>query len=259
MSTLDTNPLLSIILPVFNIGHYLPPSLDSLLSQNYQNIEIIAVDDFSRDDSWKILKIYKKFDKRIKIYRNVKHYGKGVTLNRALSHAKGQCIAFMDGKDIVYKNKFAQQVKFLQQNPKAVAVGSQCTYIDSNNKRLGTSTFPQSFDAIYHKPLHTVSINFETIMINKMLLPKDLLSFNTSEKHMLYSDVLIKLLQYGQLLNLPTPLQYRRKETPTTTTSLKELVSLVRLWIKSVDTYDYRPSIRSFFSSALRLPRLSTQ
>lgn len=257
-TVVDHKPLVSVLLPVFTVADFLPACLESLLSQNYENIEIIAIDDFSRDDSWKILKLYRKIDKRIKIYRNVKHYGKGVTLNRALRRAKGQFVAFMDAKDIVYKERFTKQVKFLSDNEKIVAVGTQCTIMNAQNKKLGKTDFPQEYDALYHKPLHTVSINFESVMINKLLLPKDLLKFNTNEKELLYSDVLIKLIQYGQITNLPFTLQYKRISSKATTT-LKDIPNLVKLWLKTVDIDDYKPSVRSFFSSAFKFPTLSTQ
>src|SRR5579883_1973115 len=121
-------PLVSILLPVFNIGHYLPDSLDSLLASSHENIEIIAIDDFSKDDSWKILRLYKQIDKRIRIYRNVKHYGKAITLNRLLKKAKSNFIMFMDGKDMVYKHKIKKQLTFLLENPKVAAAGTQCTF-----------------------------------------------------------------------------------------------------------------------------------
>ncbi|HEX7041854.1 MAG TPA: glycosyltransferase family A protein [Patescibacteria group bacterium] len=259
MKVQNQKPLVSVLLPVFNIGHFLPTCLDSLLSQNYEDIEIIAVDDLSRDDSLKILRLYKKTDKRLKVYANVKHYGKGITLNRAVKKAKGKFIALMDGKDIVYKERFTKQVKFLIENEKVVAVGTQCNLIDPNSKKLGRTSFPQEYDALYHKPLHTVSINFESVMINRHLLPKDLIKFNINEKTMLYSDLLIKLIQYGKITNLPLTLQYRRTDINTTQTSIKDIPDLLKLWIKSIDSYDYKPSFRSFFSSVLRPPTLSTQ
>lgn len=260
MNTLvDHKPLISVLLPVYNVGHYLSECLDSLLSQNYEHIEIIAIDDFSRDDSWKILKMYKKYDKRIRIYRNVKHYDKATTLNRALKRAKGQFVAMMDAKDVVYKERFTKQIKFLLDNEKVVAVGTQCTLVNANNKKIGKTSFPEEYDALYHKPLHTVSINFESVMIHKVLLPKDLLKFNTDPKVLMYSDLLIKLIQYGQITNLPFVLQYRRIAPTTFQTTLKDIPNLVKLWIRSIDTYDYKPSFRSFFSSAFKSPTFSTQ
>lgn len=255
----NNSPLVSLLLPVFNTGAFLPQCLDSLLSQNYDNVEIIAIDDFSKDDSWKILKIYKKFDKRIKIYRNVKHYGKAVTLNRCLKKAKGEFLTVMDAKDIVYKDRIKKQVSFLENNPKVVGIGTQCNFIDWKDKKTGKSEFPSEFDEIYHKPLHGVSLHFETVMINRTLLPKDLLKFNVHADPFMYSDIIIKLLQFGKLQNLPHVLQYHRTDNPNKTTPLTQIPDLVKLWIKSIDTYDYKPSVRSFFLSAFKIPGLSTQ
>lgn len=255
----DNNPLVSVLLPVFNVGHHLSECLDSILSQSYENLEIIAIDDYSRDDSWKILKIYKRVDNRIKIYRNVKHYGKPVTLNRCLSRAKGKFITLMDAKDMLYKDRIKKQLKFLLENPKVSAVGVQCTFINEQNKRIGKSNFPSEYNTIYDQPLHRVSIHFETVMINKYLIPKDLLKFDVDAHPFMYSEIIIQLLQYGQLVNLPEYLQYHRPTNSHKATSLKQIPSLIKLWVKSIETYDYKPSIRSFFLSAFKQPTLSTQ
>lgn len=258
MKSAPTKPVLSILLAVHNVGHYLPECLDSVLDSSFSDFEIIAIDDFSRDDTHKILKIYKKLDNRIRVYRNVKHYGKAITLNRALRKAKGNFIALMDGKDVMYKNRLKKQLTFLQKNEKVVACGSQCTFINAAGKTTARSNFPQQTDAIYHRPLHGIALDFETVMINKTLLPKDVLYFNTSESTVLYSDIIMKLLQFGDIINLPTFLQYRRTENPHRKTTLRKIPSLIKLWIQSMDSYDYRPNLRSFLNT-FRSPDLSTQ
>lgn len=250
-------PLVSILLPVWNVGHYLPDCLDSLLESSYTNIELIAIDNFSKDDSWKILRLYKTLDKRIKIYRNVKNYDKAITCNRLVRKAKGQYIVFMDAKDMVYKHKFAKQVAFLEKNPKAAAVGTQCTFINSLGKKTGKSNFPTATNEIYERPLHAVSTDFETMMINRQTLPKDALYFNPNS-NLLYSDIIVKLLQFGDVYNLPSFLQYRRHENPDRHMTFRKIPSLIKLWITSIDSYDYKFSFRSLFSS-FKQPEVSTQ
>lgn len=238
-------PLISIILPVYNAGYYLPSCIDSILQQSYGHIEIIAGDDLSKDDSWKILKLYRSLDKRLKIYQNVKHYGKYITLNRILRKAKGQYVVFMDAKDMWYKDKLKKQLTFLMQNEKIVAVGTQCTFLTQDNKRLGTSNYPHENDVIYHQPIHGISVNFETLMVNKFLLPKDLLYFTNNDK-ILYSSLLVKLLTFGQIHNLPFSLQYQREHKELLTSPLKQLSSLVQLGIHSLVEQEYRPSLRKY-------------
>ena len=86
----DKKPLVSIILPVFNSEKFLHFCLKSLIRQSYKNIEIIAIDDNSKDNSFKILKSFRKQDKRLHVSKNIKKYGFPVCLNRALKKAKGQ-------------------------------------------------------------------------------------------------------------------------------------------------------------------------
>src|SRR5260221_11232922 len=95
----DAKPLISILLPVFNNGYFLTDCLESILHQTYKNIEIIAIDDFSKHDSFKILQIYKRLDKRLRIYRKVNHYDKAITLNRSLKRAKSHYMSFTAEND----------------------------------------------------------------------------------------------------------------------------------------------------------------
>lgn len=251
--SIEPNPLISIVLPVRDCEQFLSSSLNSLLEQNYQNIEIIAINDFSRDNSGRILNAYRAKDKRIKVFHNVKYYGLGVTLNRAIRRAKGKFIVFMDARDSVTKNKLQKQLDFLLKNPKVVAVGTQCHFINEQNKRIGKSDFPALHEDISQKPIHGISVLFEGIMINKYRIPKDLLYFPTHKHFFLYSDMTMKLMQYGEIANLPELLHYHRKHDNSLTSTTKHLTSLAKLWIKSKLNYEETPSLRSFFSGFLQV------
>ena len=67
---LNKNPLVSIIMPVYNSSKYLEEAIDSVINQTYQNWELIAVDDGSKDHSFEILRNYSKQEKRIKVFQN---------------------------------------------------------------------------------------------------------------------------------------------------------------------------------------------
>ncbi|MBI5044818.1 MAG: glycosyltransferase family 2 protein [Candidatus Levybacteria bacterium] len=108
--TQPIDQLVSIILPIRNNQTQLAECLDSLLSQTYEPLEIIAIDDNSKDTSYSILRKYRRKDKRLIISRNVKQYGMTVTLNRALKKAKGSYISFMNPCDIVTPDKLKRQV-----------------------------------------------------------------------------------------------------------------------------------------------------
>ena len=99
---MKTNPLVSIIIPVYNTAKYLPNCLDSIINQSYCNLEIIIIDDGSTDDSYKIAKKYASKDPRIKLVHQ-KNSGQSSARNKGLSLSKGNFIAFVDSDDKVNK------------------------------------------------------------------------------------------------------------------------------------------------------------
>ncbi len=109
----DKLPLVSVIIPCYNSGQYIKDTLMSVLNQSYSNIEIIAVDDESSDDTFKILEDSAQLDKRIKPYC-IAHSGRpSVPRNFGISKASGSLIAFLDSDDIWIRNKVKPQVDYL--------------------------------------------------------------------------------------------------------------------------------------------------
>lgn len=246
-------PFVSVLLPVHNSEKFLTDCLKSLLAQSYHQIEIIAIDDKSSDNSLKILRSFSKKYKKLRVYKNIKRYGVVMTLNRLLKRAKGDYIAFMDASDISNRQRIKKQIEFIMGNPGVVAVGSQCRFISEKGKLIGKSDFPNENQFIYQSPLHGISMQFETVLINTTIIPKDLLKFQTSSNHFIYSDVLMKLLPYGKFANLPQYLHYHRNDPKEYFFDLRiHLISLIKLWIKSIANYDYQLSIKSFFTPLIK-------
>lgn len=92
----------SVIIPVYNVEEYLPKCLDSVLNQTLEDIEIIVVNDGSPDNSEKIIKEYKKKDKRI-VYYKKENGGLGSARNYGLSKANGEYIYYLDSDDYIDK------------------------------------------------------------------------------------------------------------------------------------------------------------
>lgn len=93
-------PLISIIVPVYNVERYLSKCLDSLIQQTYTNIEIICVNDGSKDGSEKIINKYLRRDDRVKLI-NKKNQGVSKARNTGINYAKGKYIMFVDADDWV--------------------------------------------------------------------------------------------------------------------------------------------------------------
>ena len=106
----------SIIIPVYNNGKYLRTCLDSLVNQTLKDIEIIAVDDNSSDNSLLILMEYAKKYHNIRVYHNRKNLGQGATRNIGLEYAKGEYIGFVDSDDYVRYNMYEDMYKAVLNN-----------------------------------------------------------------------------------------------------------------------------------------------
>lgn len=126
--------MVSIILPVFNAERFLSQCLDSILRQTYQDWDLIAVDDGSKDGSMEILKSYEKRDNRIHIISK-ENEGVSIARNIALKHAHGDYIYFVDSDDIVMPEGLMILVKAME-GSKATFVKSDFLPIDEQGKQV---------------------------------------------------------------------------------------------------------------------------
>ncbi|MFC4721968.1 glycosyltransferase family 2 protein [Geojedonia litorea] len=97
-------PLISILTPFKNTAIYLPECLDSIINQNYQNWELIIVDDHSSDQSYSVVEAYAKKDYRIRLFKNSGH-GIIEALRLAFKKSKGDYITRMDSDDVMHTEK----------------------------------------------------------------------------------------------------------------------------------------------------------
>lgn len=114
-------PAISVLLPVYNGAPYLTESIDSILSQTWQDFELIIINDGSRDESAEIIRSYR--DPRIRYFEQ-ENIGLAATLNRGIGLAKGQYIARQDQDDISLPQRFSRQIACMEANPKCGLVGT---------------------------------------------------------------------------------------------------------------------------------------
>lgn len=126
--------MVSIILPVFNAERFLSQCLDSILRQTYQEWELIAVDDGSKDGSIEILKSYEKRDNRIHIISK-ENEGVSIARNVALEQTHGDYIYFVDSDDIVMHEALMILVKAMDSS-NATFVKSDFLPIDEQGKQV---------------------------------------------------------------------------------------------------------------------------
>lgn len=125
---------ISAIMAVYNGEKYLAKSVESILNQTFTDFEFLIINDASNDNSLSIIQKYAKRDSRIKIINNTKNTGLTKSLNRGIRLAKGKYIARQDCDDISTGGRFAEQIKFLQNNHNIALCGTNWDYVDSGDK-----------------------------------------------------------------------------------------------------------------------------
>jgi len=123
-----TFPLVTIITVTYNSAQYVRDAIESVLSQNYSNIEYIIGDDCSTDATWDIIGTYR--DERIKAYRNPSNMKEYPNRNKALGMASGKYVLFIDGDDMVHAHGLTYMVTMLEAFPAAAMaiVGYDCNH-----------------------------------------------------------------------------------------------------------------------------------
>ena len=112
---MPSNPLVSIALCTYNGAGFLAKQLDSLLSQSYETIEVIAVDDCSTDSTWDILQAYARKDNRLQTHKNDYNIGHTRNFEKAIALCKGDYIALSDQDDIWVGDKIKILMEDLHQ------------------------------------------------------------------------------------------------------------------------------------------------
>lgn len=138
-------PLVSVCVPVYNAGDFLQETLESVLNQTYSNIEVIIVDDCSKDGSRQIIEKYQKKDRRVRTILMDQNSNVCVAGNQAFANANGKYVAVIGHDDIWREDKIEKQITFLEEHPD---VGICFTWIEV----LGENgvTISKEYEQLYH-------------------------------------------------------------------------------------------------------------
>lgn len=239
-------PLVSVIMPVFNGSCYMSKAIDSILTQTYQNFELLIVDDASTDDTWQILNDYKNdykkvYPEKIKIFRLEKNSGAFNAANYAYEQAKGGYIAPMDSDDISSPLRFEKQVAYLNQHPETVLVGSFAKIIDASDQVTGFKRYAVSNEDIYRQFAQINPIVHPACMIRKALIGNRKKLYLT--EYGVNSDyyTLFSLLNLGKFANIPEYLlSYRVHGKNSSLQNLKKnFYTISHIRLAAVKNFNY--------------------
>ncbi|MBU2504126.1 MAG: glycosyltransferase [Nanoarchaeota archaeon] len=155
-------PKISVVIAAYNTEKYIQECLDSILNQSIRNIEIIVIDDCSKDATPDIVEQKSKEDSRIRLIKLKQNLGRAGALNQGIKKAKGKYIAFLDADDLMEENRLKKQSLFLENNP-------EISLVYSNFIQFGDGRDDKFIEAVKFKrdPYEIMKESFEET------LPKD--------------------------------------------------------------------------------------
>ncbi len=198
---MKSNPLVTVLMPVYNGGEYLRLSIESILRQTYRDFEFLIINDCSTDNSLKIIEAFN--DKRIIIYNNENNLGQTKSLNVGLKLAKGKYIARMDADDMAFSMWLDKLVKYILEHPEYVAVSSYAAVIDGLGNPQKILKTPNNFQEVIVNLFFGKAMNHVGALLNKEIILKiggyneD---FSVAQDYELWSS----LIRMGyQIINIP--------------------------------------------------------
>ena len=224
---MESQPLVSVIMPCYNMASYISDSIKSVVAQTYPNWELLIVDDASTDETVNIIASYAQSEPRIRFAVKKQNSGIADTRNQCIQMAQGQFLAFLDADDIWHPEKLEKQLSFMIEKNVGFTY-STYDWIDEDGKTL--NKFINTIgDLDYETYLRNTIIGCSTVMVNKtitgdVVVPK----FRTSEDTATWLDILRKgLLAYA--INEPL-VSYRIRRKSASSNKIKAAFDLWKVY-----------------------------
>lgn len=203
MNSSSSVPKLSIIITTFNRPQYLIHAIESVLSQDVNDYELIIVNDASPDtDTDRIVSSYK--DARIRYYKNETNQGSSKSLNIGIKAAMGEYIAILDDDDEwISREKIREQIEFLDRNVDHVCVGTNVVVVDyESGKEITRSSIPYNDSELRKRFLKMNPIAHSSVVFRR----KAALSVGCYDEALSRGkdyDLWLKLAKKGKIAVLP--------------------------------------------------------
>lgn len=224
---MESQPLISVIMPCYNMASYVADSIKSVIAQTYPHWELLIVDDASTDETVRIIESYVQTDSRIQLAIKTQNSGIADTRNQCIQMAQGQFLAFLDADDIWHPEKLEKQLNFMLEKNVGFTY-STYDWIDEEGNTL--NRFINTIGNLdYETYLRNTIIGCSTVMVNKaitgeVVVPK----FRTSEDTATWLDILKKgFLAYA----IDEPLvSYRIRRKSASSNKIKAAADLWKVY-----------------------------
>ena len=202
------DPLVSIVMPVYNEEKNISRAIQSVVNQTYQKFELIIVDDGSTDSTPQIINDFKRTDDRIIYLRNVVNRGTTYSLNRGLRKATGEYVARIDGDDWYCPKKIELQINFLKRRREYGIVGTFYILI-TDDRRAFKVNLPVTHEEILKKLAYRNPFAHSSIMVRREVLDK-VGYYDEKYEYAQDYDLYFRILSVSKGYNIPRYLLFRR-------------------------------------------------
>ena len=208
------NPLISVVIPLYNKAKFICETLDSVLQQDYSNLEILVVNDASTDDSLEVIKTYS--DSRIKIINNKTNQGLSESRNIGIKNSKGELIALLDADDTWAINYLSIINELFQKFPNQVIYGTDFLEIFSKKGAFRTQKNINKTDDntfVLVKDFFEASKSQAILCPSSMVINKEIASDKMFNKAITYAedvDFYIRYFTSNSLAYFNKPLVYKK-------------------------------------------------
>ncbi|MBB4036141.1 glycosyltransferase involved in cell wall biosynthesis [Dysgonomonas hofstadii] len=202
-----SNPLVSVLIPCYNVEKFVEESVNSILNQTYTHIEVIAINDCSTDRTGEILYSLAKEDPRITVISNEENLKLIKTLNKGIKLCSGEYIARMDSDDIALPTRIEKEVDFLEKNKDHDIVSTLFYAFRSENpNRKDLHHSPLTDEELRAFILFKSGICHPAVMIRKRVFTELGLSFEQEYLHVEDYALWSKAIYNTRLANIGEPL-----------------------------------------------------
>lgn len=206
--SIDSRPLVSVVMAVYNGEQYLIDAVESIQRQTVRDIEVILIDDGSTDGSGAILEQRGAQDPRLRIVRRP-HRGLTPSLNEGCRLARGEYIARMDADDVAFPDRLERQLAFLRQHARVAALGGGYVRLSAAGRPVCQRSMPVAHAEIVATLAHASALLHPSVTMRASAVAA-VGGYRPAFLHAEDYDLWLRLAERYELANLPEPVLYYR-------------------------------------------------